>query len=113
MSYHNTYSLALIANKIPVQMHQHNAVQFVISLDNPYAAILDEVKYDSIIGFIAGPNVPHSCQSTSSIVLVISIDPLSKKGRVLINSLNGQSHVLLNSIYDSNELKYFVKSYWV
>jgi AraC-like DNA-binding protein len=43
---------------------------------------------------------------------VISIDPLSKKGRVLINSLNGQSHVLLNSIYDSNELKYFVKSYW-
>jgi AraC-like DNA-binding protein len=102
----------MLVKDIEVKLHYHHAVQLVVSLDEPYRAILDHQGIDSTRGFLVDSNVPHACQSADATVLVISIDANSTRGNLLKQNLSNRKFALLDEIFSVEEIDRFSESYW-
>ncbi|MBW4522533.1 MAG: AraC family transcriptional regulator [Scytolyngbya sp. HA4215-MV1] len=104
--------LAILVKNIGVNLHHHHAVQLVISLDEPYKAILDCQEFEDIRGFLIDSDIPHACQSANATVLVISIDATSTKGRILKQQLSNDKFALIDKIFSAEEIDHFSINYW-
>lgn len=111
MNPYNTDMLAFIAHCIPVEMHDHHAVQLVTSLDRPYPAILAGQSKESVQGFLVDAHIPHACYATASTVLVISVDADSTKGKALRQKLDGQPFRLLDDLMAAETYRRFRTGY--
>lgn len=105
-------TLAILAKGIEVKMHRHHAVQLVVSLDKPYNAVLGDQDVESVRGFLIDSDVPHTCQSAESTVLVISVDATSAKGRRLRQHLSKQTFILIDEIFSVETIDQFLIVYW-
>jgi AraC-like DNA-binding protein len=105
-------TLAILVESIGVSLHQHHAVQLVVSLDKPYKAILAHQEFESIRGFLIDSDIPHACQSANATVLVISIDATSTKGRILKQRLSNREFALIDEIFSAEEIDRFSTNYW-
>lgn len=96
-------TLAFVARNLDVSVHQHNAVQLVVSLDRPYDAILGTQTHPGIGGFLIDSNVPHACYAKATSVLVASVDALTQRGSHLKRAvLRGRRYVLLEELMESS-----------
>jgi hypothetical protein len=105
-------TLVILAKNIDVEMHHHHAVQLIVSLDNPYNAILDHQEIESVRGFLIDSDIPHACQSADSTVLVISVDATSAKGRILKQQLSKRTFALIDEIFSVRAINHFSRAYW-
>jgi hypothetical protein len=105
-------TLAILVKNIEVNLHHHHAVQLVVSLDEPYKAILNCQEFESIRGFLIDSDIPHACQSATATVLVISIDATSTKGRMLKQQLSKGKFALIDKIFSAQEIDRFSINYW-
>jgi AraC-like DNA-binding protein len=105
-------TLAILVRNIGVNLHHHHAVQLVVSLDEPYQAILDRQEFESIRGFLIDSDIPHACQSANATVLVISVDATSTRGRRLKQQLSNGKFVLIDEIFSTEEIDRFSTNYW-
>lgn len=104
-------TLALVAHRIPVEMHQHFAVQVVMSLHRPFFAVIDQQPQRNIDGFVVDSNIAHACQPGDESVLIVSIDAASDMGKALRARLGGHSYVLLEDLLDSTTIQGFRNMY--
>ncbi|PSN15288.1 AraC family transcriptional regulator [filamentous cyanobacterium CCT1] len=109
---HHKDTLVILAKNIAVEMHHHHAVQLVVSLDQPYNAVLDNQPIESVRGFLIDSDIPHACQSAGSTVLVISVDATSAKGRSLKSQLSKRTFILLDELFPAEAIDEFSSSYW-
>lgn len=109
---HHEDTLVMVVKNISVEMHHHHAIQLVISLDEPYRAILDHQAFESVRGFLADANVPHACQAKNSTVLVISVDATSEKGKRLKQTLMHRQVMLIDEIFSIEQIDHFTTNYW-
>lgn len=105
-------TLAILVQNIGVSMHHHHAIQLVISLDNPYQAIIDRKEIGSTRGFLIDAEIPHACQSSNSTVLVISVDASTAKGRALKQHLSHRTFALIDEIFTPEAIDRFSSDYW-
>lgn len=108
----NEDTLAILVKNIGVNLHHHHAVQLVVSLDEPYQAILGHQSFESIRGFLIDSDIPHACQSANATILVVSIDATSTKGRILKQRLSDGKFVLIDEIFSTEVIDRFSTNYW-
>ncbi len=104
-------TLVILVKNMGVEIHHHHAVQLVVSLDEPYKAILDHQEVESTRGFLIDSNIPHACHSEKSTVLVISVDATSTKGRILKQKLSHRQFKLIEEIFSFKEIEDFSTNY--
>jgi AraC-like DNA-binding protein len=84
---HLTHSsiLALEADSMDVDIHQHAAYQIVFSVQHPFNCIIDDRTYRNIRGFIIAPQVAHNCSNIQGKALIVNIEADASLGKTLEN----------------------------
>ena len=76
----NPFILTLKTYNLNVEIHRHSAYQIVITSNNPFNSVIDDVENKNIFGFIIKPHVSHLCTAENSILNIINIEPYSSIG---------------------------------
>ena len=111
MKIENRDTLALLARKIPVEMHAHHAVQLVVSLNESYPANLGGEEFAAVRGFLIDRDVPHACRSENADLLVTSVDAETDKGRCLRRILGGKKFRLIEDVMPVKTIEDFAVSF--
>ena len=111
MKIENRDTLALLARKIPVEMHAHHAVQLVVSLNESYPANLGGEEFAAVRGFLIDRDVPHACRSENADLLVTSVDAETDKGKCLRRILGDNKFRLIEDVLPVKTIEDFSVSF--
>jgi AraC family transcriptional regulator len=69
--------------------HSHHVVQIILSLDVPVRIHAGDGDWRTVRGVIVRPDAPHSLDPCGAVVVFLYVDPESREGRWLMESLRG------------------------
>jgi AraC-like DNA-binding protein len=76
-----------LGKALDTHIHQHHALQLIISLDNPFQTRLTDTDWQWQQGILMRPDQPHQCQAHGSHILFLQLEPESLRSRKLMTSL--------------------------
>ena len=73
-----------VGQALNTHIHDHHAVQLVISLDTPFRMRVGKDEWHPSRGVLIAPDQPHECLADASTVLFLNLDPASTAARRLV-----------------------------
>ena len=70
-----------VGRALDTHIHDHHAVQMVISLDTPFRMRLDKDDWQTHRAMLIASDQPHECLADDSTILFLNLDPESKTAR--------------------------------
>jgi AraC-like DNA-binding protein len=103
--------ISFVARHASVDIHYHQCLQVVVSLDAPFDSVIDGIGYSCMNGFLINQTITHSCKAENTEVLIFFIDAESYQGWQLKEMLDGRPFVPINSILTEQELNEIIAQY--
>ncbi|WP_229364468.1 helix-turn-helix transcriptional regulator [Fibrella aestuarina] len=72
-----------VGRALDTHIHDHHAVQMVISLDTPFRMRLADGAWQTQMAVLIDSDQPHECLADDSTILFLNLDPESKTARQL------------------------------
>lgn len=109
VSAHNI--LSFVARHASVDVHYHQCFQLVVSMQAPFDSVIGGNSYEEIRGFLVNQGITHTCKAQNTELLIYFIDAETYPGWQLKEILNGQPHVLIESVLTGDELRQTTEQY--
>ena len=97
--------ISFIAHHAVVDIHYHNCIQIMMSLNSGFDCAISGQKYKSMKGYVVNKGVKHSCNAPETSIIVYLIENESKFGRELNDMLANQDFIDIENLLTPKQLQ--------